>query len=1467
MLKMISSARSSCGSVAAPLGLIAALVTLGLPAIGAAQSFRSTATYPTTTYPNSIAVGDYNRDGYLDMAIPHFGGPVIIMLGDGNGRFTQSVTYNAGPGSGPRASVATDLNHDGKLDLVVSNQESNAVSVFIGDGTGHFANYVRYAAGVLPYFLSTADFNEDGHPDIAVANSGSGNISVLLGDGAGHFGPQTVYAAGTTTRSVIPADFNGDGHVDLAAANYAADTVSIYMGQGNGLFTPGVVIPTAGGPYLLAAGDVNGDGQVDLVVPNFDVGSVSVFFGAGNGGFNPGPTIATGKSPRHASIADVNGDSHPDLVVANRDASTLSILLGDGAGTFNTPVNFGVASGPFSTQIRDFDRDGHLDLAIVERDAGSISVALGDGNGSFPAPRSLATGGSPRGIASGDFDGDGHVDVAFANNYTKNVTVHYGDGQGGSTRTATFDAGRGPYGVTAADLNGDGLLDLTVANGSNNNVSVLLGSASGNFAPARFFATAGDPRAVAAADFTGDGRLDLVVANSQGNSFSFLRNTGSGVFAATVNTPAGTNPWAIASGDFNGDGFQDVAVANSGSANVMVFRGNGAGAFVSSATLTTGATPSALAVDDLDGDGNLDLVVTSFAANTVTLFAGDGTGQFTSAFVGAVETGPLGVGVADFDGDGILDIAVTGSTANKLSVLKGTGSGYVPRKVFSAGLTARVLTIADFDEDQKPDIAFANTTGDDGWILRNGEGIGDLSVTINDSVTIAPPGTQLTYLIVVANHGPFDVAGASLTTSVPPSLINVTWTCTASPGSSCGPGGSGAIVETVSVKDHGAVTFALTGTVAPDAGGTLSVTASVSVPPPGIDSLASNNVATDSDGVGINHAPVASSQSVNATEDTPASITLSASDQDSDPLTWSIVTTPAHGTLSGNGSSIVYTPASNYNGPDTFTFRVNDGFVNSNVATVSIAVAPVNDLPVANVQSVSLPQDSSLGIVLTGTDVENGALTYAIASSPAHGSLSGTGASVTYIPQAGFSGSDAFTFTVNDGLGTSAAATVSITVSPVNTAPVLVTPIADVSVTDQSTSRVLNLAATFSDANVPYGDVLTLSTVSNSNPALVTTSWSGSTLTLGLAAGVSGSATLTVRATDSHGLFAEDTFVVIVTRPQLSMSIADASVTEVNSGTRAMSFVVTLSGPAPSTVTAHYSTTDGTAVAGSDYNAVSGTVTFAAGTTSQSIVVNTLGDATDEDNETLHVLLSAPSGAAIVDGDGLGTIVDNETSSLSVNDVSVTEGNAGSVVATFTVSITVPNSRTVSVNFATTNGVAVAGEDFVSASGVATFAPGLTTQTVSIAVRGDTLDELNEAFSLTLTNPVNATLGRAKGYATIIDDDDPPSVVISDATVTEGHSSSSAVLTLTLSAPSGQTVRVQFATADNTATAGTDYQTRVGEVVFAPGIMMRTIPITIVGDRVAEPSESLFVNLVSATAVTIADSQAVITITDDDGTP
>jgi hypothetical protein len=316
-----------------------------------------------------------------------------------------------------------------------------------------------------------------------------------------------------------------------------------------------------------------------------------------------------------------------------------------------------------------------------------------------------------------------------------------------------------------------------------------------------------------------------------------------------------------------------------------------------------------------------------------------------------------------------------------------------------------------------------------------------------------------------------------------------------------------------------------------------------------------------------------------------------------------------------------------------------------------------------------------------------------------------------------------------------------------------------------------------------------------------------------------------------------------------------------------LSLVVALSGPAPAPVSMTYATTAGTAQPAVDYATATGTVSFATGASTQTINIITLGDYIDEDDETFRVLLSNPVGVNILDGDGLATIVDNDQSSVSVADVAVNEGDSGSVLAAFTVSMSTPNSRQVTVAFTTANGTAVSGADYTAISGVLTFAPGVQSQTVSVPVMGDTLDEVGEIFSLNLSSPTLATIGRAKGYGAINDDDDAPSVTIADISITEGHSVSTALLTLTLSVPSGQTVRVQFTTADGTAVAGADYQTRLGEVQFAPGVLTRTIPVTIVGDRVAEANESFFVNLTSASAATLADAQATVTIGNDDGTP
>ena len=188
-----------------------------------------------------------------------------------------------------------------------------------------------------------------------------------------------------------------------------------------------------------------------------------------------------------------------------------------------------------------------------------------------------------------------------------------------------------------------------------------------------------------------------------------------------------------------------------------------------------------------------------------------------------------------------------------------------------------------------------------------------------------------------------------------------------------------------------------------------------------------------------NTAPVATRQFVSTNEDTAKTITLTGSDAEGSPLTFAIATSPSHGTLGSITAAgvVTYTPAPNYFGPDSFTFRVNDGSLDSAPARVSISVHAVNDAPVATPQSVTTDKNTAKAITLAGSDVEGRPLKYAVASTPSHGTLGSIVAGVvTYTPAANYVGSDSFTFRVNDGFLNSAPATVSITVTAVNHAPV-----------------------------------------------------------------------------------------------------------------------------------------------------------------------------------------------------------------------------------------------------------------------------------------------------------------------------------------------------------------------------------------------------------------------------------------------
>jgi VCBS repeat-containing protein len=288
---------------------------------------------------------------------------------------------------------------------------------------------------------------------------------------------------------------------------------------------------------------------------------------------------------------------------------------------------------------------------------------------------------------------------------------------------------------------------------------------------------------------------------------------------------------------------------------------------------------------------------------------------------------------------------------------------------------------------------------------------------------------------------------------------------------------------------------------------------------------------------GVNDAPVANAQSVATAEDVQLPVTLTGTDPEGSALTWAIVTQPTHGTLTGAGASWTYTPAANYSGPDNFTFTVSDGTATSAPATVSITVTAANDAPVANAQSVSTPEDAPRVVTLTGTDLDGDALTFAIVTQPAYGTLTGSGASWTYTPAANYSGADAFTFTASDGTATSSPATVSISVTAVNDAPV-----ADAQ--SVTTAQDVPLAVTLTGTDVE-GSALTYTIVAS--PAHGTLAGSGATRTYTPAAGYSGA----------------DSFTFTVSDGTLASGVATVSIT-VTAATPPPATGVTLSVSAPS---------------------------------------------------------------------------------------------------------------------------------------------------------------------------------------------------------------------------------------------------------------------------------------------------------------
>jgi chitinase len=226
-----------------------------------------------------------------------------------------------------------------------------------------------------------------------------------------------------------------------------------------------------------------------------------------------------------------------------------------------------------------------------------------------------------------------------------------------------------------------------------------------------------------------------------------------------------------------------------------------------------------------------------------------------------------------------------------------------------------------------------------------------------------------------------------------------------------------------------------------------------------------------------------------------------------------------------------------------------------------------------------------------------------------------------------------------------------------------------------------------------------------------------------------------------------------------AISSTAMSLTEGQSGTKAMNFTVRLSAPTTTTVSLVYATADITAAAGSDYDAVSGTISFAPGETSKTVAVAIRGDTVVEADESYSLNFTNPVNGTLVSTFVTGTITNDDTApapeppQITLSPVSVTEGNSGTTPMVFTIALSAASTSTITVNYATGGGTATAGTDYQAASGVLSFAPGVTSRTVTVNVLGDTTDEPNETLDLTLSGAANATIGVAKATGVIVDDD------------------------------------------------------------------------------------------------------------------
>jgi Calx-beta domain/FG-GAP-like repeat len=1048
--------------------------------------------------------------------------------------------------------------------------------------------------------------------------------------------------------------------------------------------------------------------------------------------FQPAPIYAVGQDSRDVATGDFNGDGKSDIVTANAATNDVSVLINNGAGVFGSTTSFAAGAFPISVAVGDFNNNGKLDIVTANNGATNVSILLGDGAGSFSAPTNVSTGDSPNYVAVGDFNGDHNTDLALANENSGRVAILLGNGTGGFSAPTSIEVGQQPRFLVVGDFNNDNKQDLAVS--IIGEIQILIGNGSGGFTRITTPCATTLSSRLAVGDFNRDGNADLVAVYSLNSTVSILLGNGTGCFGTPTRFEAfggaagNMHANSVAVGDFNNDTKDDLIVGGDFGA-VSVFLGDGAGGFgpPNFFGMRSGVrTPVAIA--NLNGDGKADIVV--LAPDYVIPLLGDGAGNF-GVFVGVRALGGV---AADFNSDGKSDLAVLQGTV--ITILFGDGAGgFSSRSVSNfAPRNFSSLAVGDFNGDGKPDLSAINGNNPPSASILLNNGSGGFTSSSNTPIQQSSP--------IASAVGDFngdtkqDVVVLHQTSFNSLSLLL-----------GDGAGGLGG-PTTFSTPSFSSAYLLGVGDFNNDTRADLALPSVT-----GVAILLSNGAGGFNPGTNV--AAGISTQAVLVRDfNGDGKLDLAAGNQNT-------------GNNDGQKVALIFGDGTGgFSGPTLY----NTGGSSMRLVSADFNADGAPDLATLN-GAFSPPGNSVTVLLNNGAGVFQTSATYlsgesnliaaadfnsdsrpdlAVSAVPGNisllfntcGAASSTPGTLQF-EVGNYSvteGGGTMSATVTRSTGTSGTVTVNYqTSNGTANAPADYTPVSGtLTFGPGETSKTITVAVA-EDALDEANETINLTLTGPAGGAVL---------------GFQNSATLTIIDND----------------PPPTISISDATVTEGDTGTVNAVFTLSLSVPSGQPVSVTLTTLDGTARSFSDFQTTNPTLTFNPGETTKTLNVAVRGDTTNEPDETFSFVISTASNATVADGQGIGTIINDDRVSVELGQaIFSTPESSGFITINVTRSGDI--SAPASVKYATSDstdanfrcdpttpgqpiGVASRKCDYHIAVGTLRYTAGEATKQLVISIVNDVYVESSESFTLTLSNPVGMTLGQTTTATVTITSDD-----------------------------------------------------------------------------------------------------------------